>query len=139
MKRGAKALLPSEKAARGTFQPCRDAHKIEVIEPDSMPLKPDWLTAAGEEVWIDDIGRIAQGRFMTERDSTMFGQFCNLQGAIIMAWRSGEVPPACHLVEARKMAEQFGIFGARSRIKGGGSDAPAGNPFSKNRAVTVTV
>lgn len=132
MKRGPKALLPSEKEARGTFQPCRDAGKVEVVEPNSMPLKPDWLTAAGEEVWIDDIGRVGHGHLVTERDSTMFANYCNLQGAINLAWRAGEVPPAAHLMEARKMAEQFGIFGAKSRLKVGGSDGPSGNPFARN-------
>ncbi len=132
MKRGPKPELPSTKAVRGTLQRCRDAGRIEVVEPDALPAKPDWLTTAGEEVWIDDIGRVSVGRLVTERDSTMFANYCNLQGAITMAWRSGEVPPAAHLMEARKMAEQFGIFGAKSRLKVDGDGGKTSNPFAKN-------
>lgn len=134
MKRGRKADPPSVKAERGTLQPCRDGNRVEVIDHLGLPAKPDWLTAAGEEVWIDEIGRVAVGRFVSERDTTMFANYCNLQGAINMAWRSGEVPPAAHLMEARKMAEQFGLFGAKSRIgtKVNGGEAPSGNPFNRN-------
>jgi hypothetical protein len=132
MKRGRKPDLPSVKAARGTFQPCRDAGKVEVIEPVGRMLQPDWLTAAGEEVWMDDIGRVSHGRLVTERDTTMFANYCNLQGAINMAWRAGEVPPAAHLMEARKMAEQFGIFGAKSRVKVGDDGGQSSNPFTRN-------
>lgn len=57
MKRGRKAELPSVKEARGTLQPCRDANRVEVIDQTGLPARPDWLTAAGEEVWIDEIGR----------------------------------------------------------------------------------
>lgn len=133
MKRGRKPDLPSVKEARGTLQKCRDANRVEVIEPDALPAQPDWLTTAGEEIWQDDIGRVAQGKLVNERDSTMFGNYCNLQGAIVLAWRAGEVPPAAHLVEARKMAEQFGIFSAKSRM-GNKGDGAAGtsNPFAKN-------
>lgn len=133
MKRGRKPDLPSVKEARGTFQKCRDADRVEVIEPDALPSQPDWLTVAGEEIWQDDIGRVAQGKLVTERDSTMFGNYCNLQGAIVLAWRAGEVPPAAHLVEARKMAEQFGIFSAKSRMGNKGDGAVGGsNPFTRN-------
>lgn len=132
MKRGPKAELPSQKKARGTLQPCRDAGKVEVVEPDTLPQKPDWLTTDGEEVWLDDVGRVMAGRLATERDSTMFANYCNLQGAISAAWRAGDVPPAAHLMEARKMAEQFGIFGAKSRLKVGGDGDRSSNPFARN-------
>jgi hypothetical protein len=134
MKRGPKALLPSQKASRGTLQPCRDKGKIEMIEPDALPVRPDWLTAAGEEVWLDEIGRVVHGQLVAERDSAMFGTFCNLMGAINLAWRTGEVPPAAHLSEARKMAEQFGIFGAKSRLQLESGNGQNANPFTRNRA-----
>ena len=132
MKRGPKPLLPSTKEARGTFQPCRDVGKVELIEPDALPVRPDWLTAAGEEVWLDEVGRVASGRLVAERDSTMFAVYCNLLGAISMAWRAGEVPPAAHMMETRKMAEQFGLFGAKSRLKIGGDNGQSQNPFARN-------
>ncbi len=137
MKRGRKPVAPSEKAARGTLQPCRDAGKIEFVEPDSLPQRPDWLTAAGEEIWIEEVGRVMASRLASEKDSTMFANYCNLQGAISLAWRAGDVPPAAMLMEARKMAEQFGLFGARSRVKssggpGGLPSGPVANPFVRN-------
>ena len=125
--------LPSTKVARGTYQPHRDDAKIEVIEPDSLPIQPDWLTPAGQQVWLDDIGRVSPERLTTERDSTMFAQYCNLQGALIESWRSDAVPPASHLMEARKMAEQFGIFGRKSRmIVDRDAAGKSSNPFSRN-------
>src|SRR5438067_2223847 len=90
--------------------------EMSPIEPMSLPRQPTWLTAGGQEVWLDDIGRIAPGRLISERDSTMFGNYYNLQGAIIAAWLSGVLPPAAHMAEARRMAEQFGLFGAKSRM-----------------------
>lgn len=134
MKRGPKAELPSVKAARGTFQPCRDGGKVQVIEPDQLPMEPVWLTEAGREVWLDEIGRVSVAKLATERDSTMFGNYCNLQGAIVQAWRAGEVPPAAMLTEARKMAEQFGLFGAKSRMNVAGNDGKSSNPFARNGA-----
>ncbi len=132
MKRGPKAELPSVKLRRGTHQPCRDAGRIELIEPDALPVQPDWLTDDGRQIWLDDIGRISAHRLASESDSTVFANYCNLQGAIVRAWRSGAVPPAAHLMEARKVAEQFGIFGAKSRVKSGGDGASSGNPFARN-------
>lgn len=128
---GHKPGLPSEKLARGTYRPDRHAGLVEVIEPDSLPPRPDWLTTEGEEVWMDDIGRVSAHRLVGEKDATVFGQYCNLMGACIKAWRSGAVPPVTAIAEARKMAELFGIAGARSRLKIA-ADAAAANPFSRN-------
>jgi hypothetical protein len=112
---------------------------VELVAPDALPQKPDWLTAAGEEVWMEDIGRASQVRLLSESDTTMFANYCNLQGCIIQAWRvmaSGDPdeapPPISALEHVRKLQEYFGIAGAKSRVvkveQGGG---PAGNPFSK--------
>jgi hypothetical protein len=132
MKRGVKPTLPSVKAARGTLEPHRDANRIEIASPRDLPIEPTWLTSAGREVWLDEIGRVSAGFFVTEHDSTMFGNYCNLQGAINLAWMSGEVPPAAHLMEARKMAEQFGIFGAKSRLQIADPGKKSANPFTRN-------
>ena len=133
MKRGPKPQLPEIKRQRGTYRPCRDnGPKIELAAPGDLPQKPNWLTAAGEQVWIDDIGRVASVGLVTELDTTCFGTYCNLQGAAILVWRAGGVPPITALAEIRKLAEIFGIAGARSRIgtSGAGSEAAA-NPFSR--------
>ena len=128
---GRKPELPSVKEARGTFQPSRDGGRVEIIAPDQPPQQPDWLTAEGEQVWLDDIGRVLKAGIVKEVDSTAFGNYCNLQGAITKAWTAGEVPPAAYLAEARRLAEQFGVLGDKSRllvIKPGGTD----NPFKRN-------
>jgi hypothetical protein len=136
MKRGPKRLTPAEKEARGTARPHRDGDLIEVVEPNALPQQPAWLTAEGEEIWQDDLGRVIASRIVTERDSTAFGNYCNLQGMIVRCWRKGEAPPITALVEARRLQEVFGIAGARSRIqsKGGGAPGGSGNPFLRNGA-----
>ena len=131
MKRGRKPDLPSVRALRGSSRSHRDADKVEIIGPDMPPVEPESLTEAGRSVWLDNIGRVAQTKLATELDSQMFANFCNLQGAINDAWRSNSVLLAAHMSEARKMAEQFGIFGAKSRVISGQKPDVPGNPFDK--------
>jgi hypothetical protein len=137
MKRGRKPDTSAQHLAKGTFQPVRHAGQVDImasgasIEPDALPVQPDWLTEAGAAVWLDDIGRVSSTRMATELDSDLFATYCNLQGAIASCWRSGEVPPATHLMEARKMQEIFGIAGAKSRVVKVGAAATA-NPFLRN-------
>ncbi len=131
MKRGPKPLLPSEKEARGTLQPVRDSHKVEIVEPSSMPQMPDWLSAEAQEIWLDDIGRVTASRLVTERDTSAFANYCSLQASIVKCWKAGEVPPITALAEARKLQEIFGIAGARSRVQVR-PEAGAGNPFARN-------
>lgn len=129
MKPGPKSQLPSEKKAKGTYQKVRDDHRVEVIEHTAMPRQPNWLTAEAEEVWLDDIGRV---KLATESDSTLFANYCSLQGSIIKAVRSNEVPPITAFTEVRKMQEVLGIGGARSRV-GVKPDSPApGGVFGRN-------
>lgn len=147
MKGHRRAEPPGMKRDRGTYRPDRDGNRMEVevlppgsvegatafASPHGLPQQPEWLTDAGKDVWLDDVGRVSSTRLATETDSTMFATYCNIQGAIIAAWRAGDVPPASHLAEARRMAEQFGIFGRKSRVVtgGGGEDRPS-NPFTNN-------
>lgn len=135
MKRGPKPLTPAEKEARGTVQPVRDRDRTQIIEPHALPVMPDWLTAEGQEVWLDNIGRVMANRLVTERDSTAFGNFCNLQGMIVRCWRAGkEAPPITAIAEARKQMELFGIGGAKSRVSVKGDGGGATNPFARNGA-----
>ena len=140
MQRGPKPQLPALKLEKGTYQPCRDGNRVELVAPDELPRKPDWLTAGGEEVWIDDVGRAAQVKLASEADTTMFANYCNLQGCIIMAWRavaSGDPeaspPPIAAINQVTKMQEYFGIAGAKSRVVKLDKGGPSGNPFSKFR------
>jgi hypothetical protein len=68
MQRGPKPQLPATKLDKGTYQPCRDANRVELIAPDALPQRPDWLTAAGEEVWMDTIGSEQPGDFGFDLD-----------------------------------------------------------------------
>ena len=120
-----KPLLPSEKRARGTYRQDRDALKFELLEPDTLPIMPDWLTEAGKDIWLDDIGR---AELATERDSTLFASYCNLAGACSLAWRSGDVPPVSALSEMRRLAEMLGLAGRRSRM----TRKAKHNPFERN-------
>ena len=131
MKRGPKPELPSVKRTRGTYQPSRDAMRVELVDPAALPLQPEWLTEAGREIWHDDIGRVSDHRLVSESDSTLFATYCNLAGACSAVWKLGQVPPAAHLMELRKLAEIFGIAGARSRMKMGGDGPKQTNPFAR--------
>ena len=132
MKRGRKPDLPSVRALRGSSRSHRDADKVEIIGPDMPPVEPESLTEAGRAVWLGNIDRVAQARLVTELDSELFASYCNLQAAINRVWAAGDVPPTAHLSEARKMAEQFGIFGAKSRVVSGlGRQKSKGNSFGK--------
>lgn len=135
MRRGTKPTLPSDKADRGTLRPDRDGHRVQLIEPSALPMQPDWLTEGGASVWLDEIGRVSTSRLAKESDSMMFANYCNLQGAIIKAWRFGEVPPAAMLTEVRRMAEQFGLFGVKSRVGVVGDENTKSNTFARNRVM----
>ncbi len=134
MKRGVKSMTPAEKTARGTFQPVRDAGTMTIIEPSALPQQPDWLTEDGRNVWLDNIGRVSTARGAAELDSDLFANFCNLQGAIVKAWRLGEVPPVTALMESRKLMELLRIAGPSSRVmKVADGEKPVGNPFLRAR------
>ena len=133
MRAARKPLPPGEKQDRGTFRPCREVGTSEIVAPNALPQQPDWLTEAGRDCWLDNIGRVSATRGAAEVDSDLFANFCNLQGAITKAWRAGEVPPVTALVEARRMMEMLRIAGPSSRVvKVGDGEKSDGNPFLKN-------
>lgn len=131
MQRGPKRQLPSEKRAKGTYQPSRDGNLVELVAPDALPRQPDWLTGGAIEVWQDDIGRVTANRLVTEADTMIFTNYCNLQALVIRCFKAGEAPPIAALAEVRKMQELFGIGGARSRLQVK-PDGKTANPFNRN-------
>lgn len=131
MKPGPKRSPNSVKIERGTLANYRDAQTMELVQFDSLPTAPDWLTDAGRSEWLDNIGRVSSVKLITEADSVLFAGWCNMVGAAAMAWRSGEVPPSSHLMEIRKLAEMFGLAGRKSRVGQVSDDAKSGNPFTK--------
>lgn len=130
MKRGPKQQLPSVKDLKGTFRQDRDGGRVEIMTADSLPVEPEFLTEGGRLVWLDNIGRVAQTKQATELDSEMFATWCNLQAMIRATMENGGVPPAAYLSESRKIAEQLGLFGAKSRV-GQKTGEKRKNPFGQ--------
>ena len=133
MKGGHKPQTPAAKRARSTYRRDRDGQRFEVVTPAALPIQPDWLTEAGRDQWLDNIGRVSSTHLATETDSAMFATFCNVMGALSLCWRSGEVPPAAHLVEARRLAELFGLAGPKSRVGAPPGATKESNPFGKTK------
>lgn len=132
MKPGRKPAAPSEKQRRGTYRRDRDGAVVEVTAADALPIQPEWLTEAGRDAWLDNIGRVSSTGKATELDSALFGQFCNLLGAVNLAWAAGDVPPISALAELRRFGELFGLAGGSSRL--GTSAVKKDNPFLVNGA-----
>jgi hypothetical protein len=128
MQGGRKLIPPSEKRARGTFQRCRDAGKLGMMEPASVPPEPDGLTAAGRQAWLEMLEHVA-GQ-VSARDNILLGQLANLIGVCNQAWRSGATPPIAALTELRQLCELFGLAGSRSRLLTVARSAE--NPFANN-------
>ncbi len=131
MQRGPKRQLPSEKRARGTFQPVRDAATIEIIEADALPQMPDWLSPAAQEIWLEDLGRVTAHHLVTEKDTTAFANYCALQALIVECFKRGEAPAITAMAEVRKLQELFGISGAKSRLQVKPATGHE-NPFRRN-------
>lgn len=134
MKRGPKAETPTEKAARGTLRPFRDAGKTELVVPGDPPIMPDYLTPQAIDVWQEQIGRVmAAGA--TEIDSALFARYCSLEALVRQAFNEGgDPPPAAYLTVLRQHEELFRIAGPKSRVGGGGDagGSTKGNPFARN-------
>jgi hypothetical protein len=133
MTRGPKSELPSVKASSGTFRPHRDRLKVEVVTSSALPVKPDWLTAAGQTIWDENVARAAAVG-VTEHDSVVFAIFCNLTGEIAQAERAGKVVSIAARTEVRRLGELLGLGGPRSRVI---MDHPrpevGSNPFVRRR------
>jgi hypothetical protein len=133
MERGRKPDPLSDKLARGTVQPCRDAGKTEILVPGDPPVQPDYLTASAIDVWQEEIGRVMSSG-NAEVDSSLFARYCSLEALIRKAFNAAEEPPpAAYLTEARRMGELLGIAGRKSRVGKVGDDPTksGGNPFKR--------
>lgn len=132
MKRGRKPEPPAVKALRGTFQPVRDADRVELVVADAPPCMPETgLTPEAEVVWQEEIGRvIAAGN--TELDSSLFADYCELTAVIRKAWKEGIAPPAAYLTNVRQMRELLGIGGRKSRVGVKPDGSAKANPFARN-------
>jgi hypothetical protein len=75
---------------------------------------------------------------VTEADTAMIGNYCNLQGCIQQMWLKiargepdAQAPPITALNQVTKMQEYLGIAASKSRVvKIEQVGGPSGNPFS---------
>jgi hypothetical protein len=132
MQRGPKAEPPSVKAARGTLQPWRDGDRTEIVVPGDPPTMPETMAADVQAMWQEQLPRVMQAGAV-ELDSELFSNYCHVAVALRKCWAGGEVPPASHLTEFRRLSELLGIAGPKSRVGRAPPPKPDGNPFTKRR------
>jgi hypothetical protein len=80
------------------------------LTSSALPVKPNWLSAAGELIWDDNIARAATIG-ITAHDTVVFAIFCNLTGEIAQAMRSGKMVSIAAQTEVRRVAELLGLAG----------------------------
>jgi len=130
MERGRKPEPAGTKLARGTFQPCRDAGKVEIVTVGDPPQMPDYLTPEAEIVWQETIGRVmAVGA--TEADSSILGRYCAMEALARETLSKGEPIPGTIMTALRQYEELLRIAGPKSRV-GVKQDGKSANPFSRN-------
>ena len=133
MQRGRKAETPSEKKARGTLKPYRDAGKVEIVVPGDPPQMPDYLTAEAICVWQEVLPRVMAAG-VTEVDSALLARYCSLEALVRAAFKADdEPPPAAYLTVLRQHEELLRIAGPKSRVGVGvGDGAKSANRFARN-------
>lgn len=130
MQPGRKPEPVGTKLARGTFQPCRDGDKAQMIVAGDPPQMPEFLTAAAEIVWQETIGRVMQVG-VAEPDSSFLARYCSMEALSRETLGKGEPIPASIMTALRQMEELLGIAGPKSRI-GRVPDGKSSNPFARN-------
>ena len=130
MERGRKPDPVGTKLARGTFQPCRDGNKVQILAPGDPPQMPEYLTAEAEIVWQETVGRVMHVG-VGEADSALLGRYCAMESLSRKTLGNGEPLPASVMTALRQMEELLGIAGPKSRI-GRVTDGKPSNPFARN-------
>lgn len=130
MQPGRKPEPAGTKLARGTFQPCRDAQKVQIIAGGDPPQMPEYLTAEAEIVWQETVGRVMNVG-VCEADSSLLGRYCAMEALSRKTLKGGDPIPASVMTALRQMEELLGIAGPKSRV-GRVSDGQSSNPFARN-------
>jgi len=130
MDRGRKAEPAGTKLARGTFQPCRDAGKVQIITAGDPPMMPDFLTPEAEIVWQETIGRVMSVG-VAEVDSALLARYCAMEALSRKTLGMGEAIPAAMMTALRQYEELLRIAGPKSRV-GVKQDGQSANPFARN-------
>ena len=131
MQRGPKKKSIEEKKAVGSYRPCRDDPTIILSAIIIPPKMPDYLPAAAQEVWHEELDRVTQSG-TSSLDSSLFADYCCLAAIVRATFKAGEVPKGNQLVELRKQRELLGIGGAPSSAQRGKVAEPdTSNEFAK--------
>jgi hypothetical protein len=130
MERGRKPEPADTKLARGTFQPCRDAAKVQIIAPGDPPMMPDYLTPEAEIVWQEIIGRVMVVG-VAEPDSAFVARYCAMEALSRKTLEMGEPIPSSMMTALRQYEELLRIAGPKSRV-GVKQDGKSANPFARN-------
>lgn len=132
MDRGRKPEPAATKLARGTFQPCRDGTKVQVIAAGDPPMMPDYLGEDPEavEIWQDTLGRV-MSLGVCEPDSHFLARYCAAEAQARRVFKNDGQLTAPMLTALRQMEELLGIAGPKSRV-GRKQDGQPANPFSRN-------
>src|SRR5689334_9801786 len=117
MDRGRKPEPVDTKLARGTFQPCRDGSKVQVISAGDPPMMPEYLNEDPEavEIWQDTIGRVMTIG-VCEVDSAFLARYCAAEAQMRRVFKNDAKLTAPMLTALRQMEELMGIAGPKSRI-----------------------
>ena len=130
MERGRKPEPVDTKLARGTFQPCRDAQKVQIIAAGDPPMMPEYLTPEAEIVWQETLSRVMSVG-VAEPDSSLLGRYCAMEALARDTLRKGEAIPASVMTALRQYEELLRIAGPKSRV-GVKPDGKPANPFARN-------
>lgn len=130
MQHGRKPEPVGTKLARGTYQPCRDGTKTQMVVAGDPPMQPDYLTAEAEDVWQEIIGRVMHVG-VAEPDSSFLARYCAMEALSRQTLAKGEPIPASVMTALRQMEELLGIAGPKSRI-GRVTDGKPSNPFTRH-------
>ena len=123
------------KVIAGTDQPCRMvAAEVEFQPVETVPPAPDWLpNAHAVKEWNRLAPILHANRLLTDAGVSALGQLCALHGKVVQLYAAGEAPVASMVSQLRGLMNDFGLTPvAQGKVKGGGKESPASNPFAKH-------
>jgi hypothetical protein len=104
---------------------------VQLITAKDPPIVPEFLSEPAREVWMEELSRVMLAG-ISERDSSLYATYCELEVLVRKAFAMGEAPPGVYLAEQRKTRELLGIAGPRVRQGMAPIDGKTENPFKRN-------
>lgn len=134
MQRGRRAIPAEEKRARGTYQPSRDADKLQLTlaAENTGPILPDMVkeNEGALKVW-EQLHHIVTAFGANEGDSNIFARYCMMEALARDTLSGGEMISAGAMNSLRQYEELLRIAGPKSRLTSRSAVADS-NPFSRN-------